>query len=86
VNASHEADVVTLQPHSRGTVMESEPVPPAGPNEGDEFATLAWQRTLEGLVTLVFAELPHAEASAAARKMLNSRARTTQHSTPERIA
>ncbi len=60
--AIHGASLAALQEQSRETVIDSVPVPPAGPKTGLEVLTSAWHRTPDGAVRLVEldAELPHA--------------------------
>jgi hypothetical protein len=52
--ASLEAD----HAHSRDTDTEIVPVPPVGPNDVLDPATVGWHRVSEGAVTVVVAELP----------------------------
>lgn len=82
---THDEGDEALHAHSRATPIEMVPVPPEGPKDEVEFVTVAWHRVFDGLVTLVFVELPHAAdtASSAAAK---GRARNAQVSTTEDIA
>lgn len=85
VKEIHAAWVETLQLHSRATPIESEPVPPAAAKEEAELVTLGWHRKLEGLVTVVWVELPHAAPVASATTSRTScRARTTD--VPTRVS
>jgi hypothetical protein len=90
--------VLALHVQSRDTPMETVPVPPDGPNDGDELVTVAWHRAVLGAVTFVEvdAELPHAAAVNAApntprsckrracRPIITEFARCTSHASRKR--
>jgi len=65
VIAIHGACVAAFHVHSRATTIEMLPAPPDGPNDEGVPLTVAWHREVEGLVTLVEVELPHAALSRA---------------------
>jgi hypothetical protein len=60
----HPALEAACHVHSRATVIETVPVPPAAPNDEVGAPTVASQRPVSvGLVTFVDAELPHASVA-----------------------
>src|SRR4051794_33770550 len=61
--------------HSRDTLTDSVPAPPADAKLCAELVTDASQRAAVGPVTLVTAELPHARVMAAETSVANSRGR-----------
>lgn len=65
---THVATDAADQEHSRGTVTATLPVPPVALNDRGDASKLGWHRagSVEGLVTLVLVELPHAGATHAA--------------------
>src|SRR3954462_5748014 len=75
VIVSHAALLEAVHAHSRDTLIETAPDPPAAAKLGDELVMEAWQRVAVGPATLVTAELPHAIAVKAAAAAANSRAR-----------
>jgi endonuclease/exonuclease/phosphatase family metal-dependent hydrolase len=60
--------------HSRSALMLSRAVPPDASKLDAELVIVIWQRAAVGAVTLVTAELPHAQAKSEATTALNSRA------------
>jgi hypothetical protein len=62
VIAIHGTCDAAVQAHSRATPIVRVPEPPLALKEEGVPVTEAWQRAVDGLVTLVDAELPHAAA------------------------
>jgi hypothetical protein len=70
----HAACDAALHAHSLATTTERLPEPPAAANDAGAPVTVAWQRLVDGLVTLVEVELPQAAAEvSAASAMANGR-------------
>ena len=74
VKVIHETGDETLQAQSRETLTPIVEEPPPGGNVVVGLVTVAWQRVVAGAVTLVDAELPHADAPALDASTTNSRA------------
>jgi hypothetical protein len=75
VNVIQLAGVVARHEHSRGTLIDSVPVPPPGPNVLLELETFASQREDAGevIVVDVVAELPHATEATASTNSRGAR-------------
>jgi hypothetical protein len=60
VNTIQEDAADALHEQSRATPTVIDAVPPPAANDVAELLTVAWQRVVVGLVTVVVVELPHA--------------------------